>query len=113
MTDTACLSAPVQLLDRRDTLYELPILQDDPPVARWQRQFYQHIAAATDLLSRPEDATLRRQAIINLKLAINLSDKQDLNQEQAAERNRAARSYNHLIPLEQRLRFQPAVIIEE
>ena len=114
MTDTACLPAPADpQLDRRNTISELPIQRDHPPVARWQQQFYKHIADAAALLSRPEDSTLRRQAIISLKLTINLSDKQDLNREQAAERNRAARAYNHLIPLEERLRFQPAVIIEE
>ena len=98
---------------RRDTLPELPCPRTTREIPRWQQRFYRHVSNAAILLDEPDDPTLTRQAIINLKLAINLSDQQDLDPAQTAQRNRAARAFNNLIPLENILDFQPTPIMQE
>ena len=80
-------------------------------MAKWQQRFYQHVRDAADLLEEPVEPTHLRHAIINLKLAVNLTENRDLNQAQVEDHNRAARAFNHLILLDTGLDLRPAPIL--
>lgn len=96
---------------------ELPDSQDPGDISpatgqRWMEQFYAYVKDASTLLACQPSETQRRQAAINLKLAVNIMEHRDLAPAQVEERNRAATAFNRLIQTDVGLPFQPIGICE-